>query len=625
MKMKKQNKILGISVVILIVMCAIFVGIERKNENDVIIKETQNSYDFAWLETLKEIESDELRTFESYEEFKEYLNETKNNSSYNGYERKIGSVDDSVDSSYSTDTSDYSTTNIQVKGVDEADIVKTDGKYIYSISDGNIVIVKANPALELKVFSEIKADNYFYELFLNKNKLIVFESDDNYQYQDYEYFRFPYYSSSNTNIKVFDITDRTNPILTQNVSISGNYFNSRMIGNYVYIITSQYPYYYYENITLPTIKNNNEKININATEIKYFNDSAKVFSYTNIVSLNINSQKINYDVFLFSANEMYVSPGNIFLTYSKYYEGNGTTVINRFTVLDGKIRYTGVGKVPGRILNQFSMDEHEKYFRIATTTGNSWDSTSMNHLYILNDKMNVAGKVEDLAKGETIYSARFMGKRAYIVTFKKVDPLFVIDVENPKNPKVLGYLKITGYSDYLHPYDENHIIGIGKETAGGNERFSWYQGVKISLFDVSNVSKPIEKAKIEIGDRGTDSEALREHKAVLFSKNKNLLVLPITLAEINESKYDGDIPDNAYGEYVWNGAFVLNINENEISERGRITHEENFSEDRKYRYYRGENMIRRSLYIEENLYTISNNIIKVNGLKNLDNIGKIEI
>ena len=322
---------------------------------------------------------------------------------------------------------------------------------------------------------------------------------------------------------------------------------------------------------------------------------------------------------------MYVSPGNIYLTYSKYFEGNVTTVINRFTVMDGLIRYTGVGKVAGWILNQFSMDEHEKYFRIATTTGNSWDSTSMNHLYILNDKMNVAGKVEDLAKGETIYSARFMGKRTYIVTFKKIDPLFVIDVENPKNPKVLGYLKITGYSDYLHPYDENHIIGIGKETAGGDERFSWYQGVKISLFDVSNVSKPIEKAKIEIGDRGTDSEALREHKAVLFSKNKNLLVLPITLAEINESKYDGDIPDNAYGEYVWNGAFVLNINENEISERGRITHEENFSEDRKYRYYRGENMIRRSLYIEENLYTISNNIIKVNGLKNLDNIGKIEI
>ena len=262
MKMKKQNKILGISVVILIVMCAIFVGIERKNENDVIIKETQNSYDFAWLETLKEIESDELRTFESYEEFKEYLNETKNNSSYNGYERKIGSVDDSVDSSYSTDTSDYSTTNIQVKGVDEADIVKTDGKYIYSISDGNIVIVKANPTLELKVISKIKADNYFFELFFNKNKLIVFESDNKYQNNYYESFRYPYYSSSNTNLKIYDITDRANPKLTQNISASGSYFDSRMIGDYVYIITSQYLNYYDENITFPTIKNNYEKINI---------------------------------------------------------------------------------------------------------------------------------------------------------------------------------------------------------------------------------------------------------------------------------------------------------------------------------------------------------------------------
>ncbi len=305
------------------------------------------------------------------------------------------------------------------------------------------------------------------------------------------------------------------------------------------------------------------------------------------------------------------------------------TVIHKINIDKKEINYEGVGEVPGHVLNQFSMDEFNGNFRIATTTGEVWGGNSLNHLYVLDENMEIVGSVEDLAPGEKIYSARFMGNRAYIVTFKKVDPLFVIDLSSPKNPKVLGYLKITGYSDYLHPYDENHIIGIGKETQGGNEDFSWYQGVKVSLFDVSDVENPVETAKIIIGDRGTDSDALYEHKAVLFDKEKNLLVIPIRLAEINESKYlewSSEVPDNAYGDYVWQGVFVLNINENEISERGRISHDDNqTAEEQRYWYYGGKYTISRSLYMDDILYTISNARIKANNLESIEEINSMDL
>ena len=176
---------------------------------------------------------------------------------------------------------------------------------------------------------------------------------------------------------------------------------------------------------------------------------------------------------------------------------------------------------------------------------------------------------------------------------------------------MLGYLKITVYSDYLHIYDKNHVIGLGKETAGGNEDFSWYQGLKISLFDVSDVANPAEEAKIEIGDRGTNSEALYEPHAFLFDKSKNLLVIPVSLAEINKSQYSGEIPDNAYGETIWQGAYIFNIKEGEIRVRGKITH----SKDNVW-----SNPIQRSLYIRAVMYTISKGKIKANELEIVEEI-----
>jgi len=203
----------------------------------------------------------------------------------------------------------------------------------------------------------------------------------------------------------------------------------------------------------------------------------------------------------------------------------------------------------------------------------------------------------------------------------------VISLEVPSSPTVLGKLKIPGYSDYLHPYDDTHLIGIGKETVEAEEGdFAWYQGVKISLFDVSDVENPIEQAKFEIGDRGTDSPVLHNHKALLFDNERDLLVLPVLVAEIDESKYPEGVPANAYGDYVWQGAYVFNITTEDIVLRGGITHLNDTADLLKSGYYfYSEYSVERCLYIEDVLYTISDKLVKMNSLENLEEIGSIEL
>jgi uncharacterized secreted protein with C-terminal beta-propeller domain len=214
-----------------------------------------------------------------------------------------------------------------------------------------------------------------------------------------------------------------------------------------------------------------------------------------------------------------------------------------------------------------------------------------------------------------------MGSRAYLVTFKKVDPFFVIDLSDPANPTILGELKIPGYSNYLHPYDENYVIGIGKDCVEEGDMV-WYQGVKVSLFDVNDVNNPREVANYIIGDRGTNSPALYDPHAFLFSKTKNLLVLPISLAEIDYSKYPTPPPPYTFGTNSWRGAYILNITEeNGIILRGRITHENNNSQSSSYYAC---SQVDRSFYIGDILYTLSNTMIKGNALNDLSELMRIE-
>ena len=546
-----------------------------------------------------------------------------------------------------SDAPSYSTTNVQVEGVDEADIIKTDGRYIY-IASGNVVaIVLAYPPEVAEVVSRMELNGTVAGLFVNGDRIVVFENPFGGHLWREEPVIYGEPDVFGTSIKVYDISNREKPILEREVSLDGWYFNSRMIGDYVYAVINSPAISATDEgeVALPKISIDGLVKTVQASEVYAANVSDVFYTFTTIVGIDIQDagREPVYETFLAGGTTcMYVSQDNVYLavpevtpvltTLGMPVDVVESTLIYRVHVKEEEIAVSASGKVPGRPLNQFSMDEYEEHFRIATTVGHVSRSlemaTSKNNVYVLDMNLTVVGELADLAPGEHIYSARFMGERCYLVTFKKVDPLFVIDVENPEKPKVLGQLKIPGYSDYLHPYDENHLIGIGKEAVEAEEGdFAWYQGVKISLFDVTDVSKPKEMAKYEIGDRGTDSPVLWDHKALLFDGPRNLLVFPVLIAEIDEDKYPSGVPPNAYGDYVWQGAYVFHISpEQGIVLRGGITHLDDIVDLLKSGYYfDSPYSVKRSLYIDNALYTISNKRIKMNSLETLEEIKQIDL
>ena len=573
-----------------------------------------------------------VRRFSSYDELKSFVDAT-----YHGYVLYRDSSFDSVfansvslglggalayDGEYVNyiinqtinNSTEYSTTNIQVNGVDEADIVKTDGGFIYVVSGTKVFVIAAYPAENARILSEIEENQNPREIFVNGDKLVVLG------------WNFA---------KVYDVSNRENPVLKRSVSFDGSYFDSRMIGDFVYLVINA-PIYILDNvISLPTICSNGKVRAIQATEIYYFeNFRDSWYEFTTIMAINTQNddQAVTSETFLIgSAQNIFVSSNNIYITYTNggyiYIEddsNNEKTVIHKISIADGRIEYKCGSEVPGHVLNQFSMDEYQGYLRIATTTGEVWGGSARNHVYVLNEDLNIVGRLEGIAPGEEIYSARFMGSRAYLVTFKKIDPLFVIDLADPTNPRVLGELEIPGYSDYLYPYDETHIIGIGKDTYDMGS-FAWYQGVKIALFDVSDPENPREISSYVIGDRGTNSYALDDHRAFLFSGSKNLLVIPISLAEINEEQYPDGVPPYAYGEHTWDGAYVFNIStEGGLALKGRITHSDGNVQPCGG-WYDSPNSVKRSLYIENVLYTISDGLVKMNNLADLSDEGEISL
>lgn len=542
-----------------------------------------------------------LTRFNSYEELKDFV--TRPYIDYDNTETGTPTFTNSAIDKFSLrelSSVDYSGTNIQVAGVDEADVVKTDGEYIYLLSDNSVVIVKAYPPEDAEVVSKTCINGTLYNMFIGGDRLILFLSRSNWDLQQ-------------TIISIYDVADRSNPVFERDVTIDGQYMDSRMIDGYVYIVASNPIFKASDKVTLPTIQSGEKVWQVSATDVYHSELADYAYAFTVVAAINIEepSEKPTYETILMGTmnSVMYVSPGNIYIAMNHAEK----TAVYRVKIKEGIIEYAACGEVPGQVLNQFSMDEYEDHLRIATTVG--WLGPS--GVYVLDMNLDVVGSVEDLALGERIYSARFMGGRCYLVTFKKVDPLFVIDLRQPETPTVLGYLKVTGYSDYLHPYDENHLIGVGKETVAAEEGdFAWYQGVKISLFDVSNVEEPVEIAKFEIGNRGTESPVLWDHKAFLFSSSRNLLAIPVSVAEIAKTG-GSDLYPWSYGWPVWNGVYVFHVSlEDGLVLRDRITHNDNGELD-------ADKAIYRSLYIGDAFYTVSNAKLAIHSLYDLSLITEL--
>jgi uncharacterized secreted protein with C-terminal beta-propeller domain len=292
------------------------------------------------------------------------------------------------------------------------------------------------------------------------------------------------------------------------------------------------------------------------------------------------------------------------------YEHMEYTLIHKFSLDGTNVTPTADGKVPGHVNNQFALDEKDNILRIATTTSPRWNrfekerSVTTNNIYTLSEKLSVIDSLEGLAKDESIYATRFIDDRLYMVTFKQVDPFFVIGLKDPQNIKNLGSLKIPGFSRYLHPYDDNTIIGIGQDaTETGRTK-----GLKIALYDVSDVTSPQEKALYVTDERFARSNALYEHKAFLFSKEKHLMVIPV-------QNYDYEEKGDSY-----NGAFVFNITEDTIALRGLIDHSGGAN---KNSYW--QTSVERSAYIDNLLYTKSEQLLRINAIDTLEGVSNVTL
>ncbi len=633
----------------------------------------------------------------SYEKLKELLEQSQDNGLLNGRnkfftqdnirietmktmdESSVAASQKSINNSKSDDG--YSATNVQVQGVDEADVVKTDGEYIYKVNKNKIAIARAYPAEEMKLVNTISfEDQEFYpqEIYIDNKYLIVIGNShsfipyvsDSAQAQTARRIVAPDVMPNRFQVVkaiVYDIADKSNVKNIREIEIEGNYISSRKIGSSVYMVTNKYLDHYYimKNIEpeagiTPRYKDTAkeaEYISIPYPDIQYF-PKFRESNYMIIAGFDVEKQteKVNVSTYLGSGQNIYVSLENMYIAVNHYealdnfaekakariwpspYYNELNTLVYKFSLNSGKTTYLAKGSVPGAILNQFSMDEYLGNFRIATTRnygGRDNEASMDNNLYVLDDVMSIIGRLENIAPDEKIYSVRFMGEKAYMVTFKIVDPLFVIDLKDPRQPKILGALKIPGYSDYLHPYDENHIIGFGKDTIEIQHKddkgkvigSSAYDiGMKMAIFDVSDVNNPIEKYVERIGDRGTDSELLRNHKALLFSREKNLLAFPITVMKLKDGPaVKNNFPE--YGQFEFQGSYVYNIDlQSGFKLKGKITHliEDDYLKAGNY-WGGSDKNVERAIYIGNVLYTLSGKMIQAHDINKLTHRKTIDI
>ena len=442
-------------------------------------------------------------------------------------------------------------------------------------------------------------------------------------------------TESNTIVTIYDVSDKSNPKEKKSFKLNSHYKTIRCIDGKLYVFTSDYLRTENKKVQREYIEDNQTK-EIKVTDIKYLKD-------------------IKLTPFLIDIENAYISKNNIYLLDSGYsYSSSNTprirdlfgpkgvfglfqdfdedysqkTTIFKFNINKNKgVEYQTTNKVKGTIINQYSLDEKDNNLRIALYT---WEGS---YVEVLDKDLKEIGKSNKLAKGENMYASRFMGDKAYLVTYKNTDPLFVIDLKDPKNPKVLGELKIPGYSTYLHPYDENHLIGIGVETKevvnkdrDGRVISTWTRtvGMKMSLFDISDFNNPKQIDSTVIGDSYTVSAVLTNPKALLFSKEKELIAIPVNnyKDEFQTSTTTSDeIELFDRNNYISEGYLVYKINLEGFKLRGQITHEKNKSNY----YYYGNSKLLRGLYIDDNLYTVSETAIKINDLKDLKEIKSIKV
>ncbi|MBQ8740172.1 MAG: beta-propeller domain-containing protein [Clostridia bacterium] len=454
------------------------------------------------------------------------------------------------------ESDDFSTTTEQVEGVREADIVKTDGKYIYYLIDNELRIFKADGEKSLLVSkTELKADvdEVYGDMFLKDDRLILLQPDD-------------YTNDCNfISVYIYDISDPAKPKEIATSKQEGVYNSSRMVGDYIYLVSNSDI-----NISeidkddpttfVPVTETNGVCEAVPADSIYRYNQDEYTNQYTVIGAFNYKDGEMSDTASLLGGTEnIYCSQGNIILADTTYNDNDNVegsysqsnTTVSRLEIKGGQIEYKATGEVEGTLENQFYIDEHNGYFRFVTTvtmvtqTEKSFDNSdevyyivesfgdnTSARLTVLDQNLKKTGEIKDLAKGERVYSVRFMGDIAYFVTFRQTDPLFSADLSDPKNPKILGELKIPGFSEYMYPYGDGLLLGFGRDA---DESTGITRDIKLSMFNITDPANVTEDDKTVIGGYAY-SPALSDHKSMLVSPDKNLIGFAAT-DNYNSVKY----------------------------------------------------------------------------------------
>lgn len=480
-------------------------------------------------------------------------------------------------------TGDYSNTNVRQEGVDEADVAKTDGRYLYVLEDDGDYVSIVDTKTNMKKISEIKApkDETIEEFYLiEKNKKVVMicsnSSDDDYE--DVTRSSLISKQTEGTQVVTYDVQDKKHPKKVGKVSQSGEYESSRISDGYLYL---------FSNYWVPE----NWKKKHPETYIPYVDDSLmkakdiclpdgmKGCMYEIISAIDLkHPDKIADSKAIFSeGGDAYVSNKNIYY-YEEEWTGNGKqekTLLRKLSYKKGKLAVVAQKTFRGYLNDSFSIDEYDGYLRMVVTRGKT------NAVYVLDQKLKLTGKITNLAKDERVYSARFLGDTGYFVTYKETDPLFSVDLSNPKNPKILGRLKIPGFSNYLHFYGEDKLLGIGMDV---DKKGDVTDGVKLSMFDISDKKNVKEEHKYTLKDvYSTDVEW--DYKAALIDVEKNIIGFPAG-------------GENRQMYYLFS-----------------YTEEKGFQCNMKEKIYGSDALATRGIYIKDRLYVIHGNVLKAYSLK----------
>lgn len=509
---------------------------------------------------------------------------------------------------------DYSTTNLQMEGVDESDIAKIDGSYIYTVEDKYIVItdIRDGKLEEVTRFlpKDCGAADRVMEIYVDGDQLILVvqgyetsldgnskagsdkETSDK-ETKDEENsdketavsdvakdgaFCYKMNGKSTTQIQVYSIVDRRNPEFEGRLIQDGYYNTSRKIGDVVYLftqyhMTSDVVGYVEKEYTSVIPKVNGEKVA--AGEIYLPESSGESGILVSSLDVNKPDKVLDSKLVISGYAQTYISKDALYL-YEEDYDGAMITNIAKFALDEGRISGVAATAVRGYVRDTFAINASDGYLRVLTTDYSTEDE--VNALYILDENMKLTGQLTGIAPGEEIYAARFMGNTGYFVTYRNTDPLFTVDLSDPEKPEIIGELKVTGFSEYLHFWDDTHLLGIGYES---DEKTGNIENIKLSMFNIENPGEVTEEAKLVLKDVDY-SEALYDYKSVIISKDKNLIGLvcedysssrtkqtyQIYSYENGTFKKQAEIPDingvnyeNVRGMYSGN-VFYLWINDN---------------------------------------------------------------